>query len=144
MSFGHHPMLAFPDAPGSGIVSTSPFAYGRVCPEPFENPTEGGYSSLRPGAEFDSLEHVPTLTGEDADVSRYPAREGFEDLVMMLADPSLTLGWTAVTFPRALRVVLAEEPREAARHRALALQRRPALRPVERSTPPRHGARRRQ
>lgn len=100
MSFGHHAMLAFPDPPGSGIVSTSPFAYGQVSPEPFENPAAGGYFSLQPAAEFDSLEHVPTLTGDDADVSRYPAREGFEDLVMILAEPSLTLGWTAVTFPR--------------------------------------------
>lgn len=100
MAYGHHPMLAFPDRPGSGVVSTSPIAYGRVAPGAFENPAEGGYQALKPGAEFDALEHVPALDGGDADVSRYPARDGYEDLVMMVADPSLTLGWTAVAFPK--------------------------------------------
>src|SRR5690606_12523772 len=33
------------------------------------------------------------------DLSRYTARRGFEDLVMLVADPALPLAWTAVTFP---------------------------------------------
>ena len=100
MNLGHHAMLKFPDAPGSGRVSTSRFVYGQVFPEPFELPEKGGYSWLKQGAEFNSLAKVPTITGESADLTRYPARRGFEDLVMLVSDPSLPFAWTAVTFPR--------------------------------------------
>jgi hypothetical protein len=34
-----------------------------------------------------------------ADLSRYPARRGFEDLVMLVSDPDASFSWTAVTFP---------------------------------------------
>jgi hypothetical protein len=81
MSFGHHAMLKFPDPPGSGLVSTSRFVYAQVLPGPFELPEKRGYSCLKPGARFESLEAVPTMTGETADLTRYPARRGFEDLV---------------------------------------------------------------
>ena len=97
---GHHAMLKFPGAPGSGLVSTSRFIYGQVFPGQFESPEEGGYSSLRPGAEFESLEAVPTLSGGTADVSRYPARRGFEDLVMLVSDAAAPFAWTAVAFPQ--------------------------------------------
>jgi hypothetical protein len=100
MNLGHHAMLKFPAAPGSGLVSTSPFLYGQVFPQAFELPENRGYSWLKPGAEFKSLERVPALSGEAADLSRYPARRGFEDLVMMVSDPDLPFAWTAVTFPR--------------------------------------------
>src|SRR4029079_13537481 len=52
------------------------------------------------GAEFTSLSSVPLATGQTADLTRYPARRGFEDLVMMVADPNLPVAWTAVTFPK--------------------------------------------
>ncbi len=97
MCLGHHAMLRFPDA--GGIVSTSPFVYGQVYPEPVEKPEDRGYSVLKPGATFSSLESVPMITGETADLTRYPARRGFEDLVMMVTDPALDFGWTAVVFP---------------------------------------------
>jgi hypothetical protein len=61
---------------------------------------KGGYSWLKQGAEFSSLAKVPTITGENADLTRYPARRGFEDLVMLVSDASLPFAWTAVTFPR--------------------------------------------
>jgi hypothetical protein len=53
---------------------------------------------LKPGAEFETLSEVPTLTGETADLSRYPARRGYEDLVMLVSDESMPFAWTAVTF----------------------------------------------
>ena len=86
MSFGHHAMLKFPDEPGSGIISTSRFVYGQVLPVPFENPEQGGYSALKPGAEFTSLKKVAMVTGELTDLSRYPARRGFDDLAMIVND----------------------------------------------------------
>jgi hypothetical protein len=100
MDLGHHAMLHFPDRPGSGLVSVSPFTYGQVFPQAFESPENRGYNSLLAGAEFSSLEKVPLMNVETTDLTRYPARRGFEDLVMMVADSQLQLAWTAVVFPQ--------------------------------------------
>ncbi len=100
MNLGHHAMLRFPDEPGSGVISTSRFLYGQVFPGLFETPENRGYCRLQPGAGFGSLEKVPTITGETTDLTRYPARRGFEDLVMMVADTSLPFAWTAVVFAK--------------------------------------------
>ena len=99
-SFGHHAMLGFPDAPESGVLSTSRFVYAQVFPQPFELPEKGGYSCLKTGAEFNSLQTVPTATGGTADLTRYPARRGFEDLVILVSDADLPFAWTAVAFPK--------------------------------------------
>ena len=100
MNLGHHAMLKFPEGEEGGVVSTSGFKLGQVFPFGFEDPANGGYSILKPGATFKSLASVPTITGEKTDLSRYPARRGFEDLVQMLNDPSAKMAWTAVTFPK--------------------------------------------
>lgn len=100
MNIGHHATLKFPDEPGSGIVSFSPFQFGQVFPDWFEKPECKGYQALKPGYEFSSLKEVAMLTGEMADLTRYPARRGFEDLVMLAAAPDLDVAWTAVSFPK--------------------------------------------
>jgi hypothetical protein len=98
MNFGHHAMLKFPSKPGSGKISTSPIAFGQVYPGQFEDPAQGGYSSLLPGAEFDSLDRAPLAAGGHTDLTHYPAREGFEDLVIVCSRPNTDFAWTAVTF----------------------------------------------
>jgi hypothetical protein len=100
MNLGHHAMLKFPDTAGCGWISTSPFRYGQVFPLPFERPERGGYSWLKPGAPFRSLQQVPAANGETVDVSRYPARRGFEDLLMLVSDARAPFAWIAVSFPR--------------------------------------------
>lgn len=100
MNLGHHATLRFPDAPGSGRVSTSPFVHGQVLPVPFELPEQKGYSSLKVGAAFSSLDQVPLQTGEMTDLSVYPARRGYEDLVLLANDTEAPFTWTAVTFPK--------------------------------------------
>ncbi len=100
MNLGHHAMLRFPDRLGAGLISTSPFKHGEVLPTPFEAPEQGGYSSLKVGAVFDRLDRVPSAFGGTADLSAYPARRGFEDLVMLVSDPDQPIAWSAVTFPR--------------------------------------------
>lgn len=97
---GHHAMLRFPDAPGSGVLSTSRFVYGQVFPGQFEQPEAGGYSSLKAGATFASLRKVPLANGGTADLTSYPARRGFEDLAMIVCDAKLPFAWTAVAFPK--------------------------------------------
>ena len=99
MNLGHHAMLRFPDGAGSGLVSTSHFLRGHVPPVSLENPESGGYSTLKNGAVFHSLEKVPTRDGGRTDLSRYPARRGFEDLVLLESDVRQSFAWTAVTFP---------------------------------------------
>jgi hypothetical protein len=100
MNPGHHAMLRFPDVPGCGRLSTSRFVYGQVCPQAFELPEKGGYSGLKLGAEFDSLAKVPAQDGTMADLTYYPARRGYEDLVMLVSDAKAPFAWTAVTFPQ--------------------------------------------
>ena len=99
MSFGQHAILRFPPAEGSGRIATSPFRVGGVWPVPFEKPAAGGYSCLKPGAAFTSLRRVPLAGGGRTDAALYPAREGFEDAVILATDPRLPFGWTTVTFP---------------------------------------------
>lgn len=98
LCLGHHAMLDF-RRNGPGLISTSRFLLGQVLPVPFENPAQGGYSCLKQGAWFRSLGSVPMADGGRADLSRYPAREGFEDLVMIRHKDADDFAWEAVVFP---------------------------------------------
>jgi len=100
MNLGHHATLKFPEEDGSGVISTGRFVYGLVFPGAFERAEERGYQALKPGAEFSSLERVPMISGETTDLTRYPARRGYEDLAMVVSDADAAFGWTAVTFPK--------------------------------------------
>lgn len=97
MNFGHHAMIRFRS---EGNISMSRFVFGQVFVDPAEHPEEGGYQSLKPGARFTTLKRVPMLAGGNADLTRYPARRGYEDLGMLVSDATLPFAWTAVTFPR--------------------------------------------
>lgn len=97
MCIGNHAMLAFPSP---GLISTSSFKVGQVFPGEFEVPAQGGYTSLKEGEYFQRLELVPMANGSIADLSVYPAREGFEDLVMLVGDDSLPFAWNAIVFPQ--------------------------------------------
>jgi hypothetical protein len=97
MSVGHHALLKFP-AQAGGRVSTSRFEHGQVLPSAFESPEEGGYQSLRPGAAFRSLKRVPRQDGSHADLTVFPARPGYDDLVLLAAPTRLPFAWSAVTF----------------------------------------------
>lgn len=93
MPVGHHAMLRFTS---EGRFSTSPILHGHVFPGDFERPEQGGYTSLLPGARFDDLTKVPMQNGGLADLTHYPAREGFEDLVQLYHRPDLSFAWNAV------------------------------------------------
>lgn len=98
MSFGYHATLDFTRT-GPGRIATSPVLFGRTQAADFESPAAGGYCSLRPSALFRSLRRVPRMDGSMADLSAYPAEEGFENLVLLATDPRTRLAWTTVTFP---------------------------------------------
>lgn len=99
MNFGHHAMLKFPDVPGSGVITCSPFKFGLVSPVPLENPESLGYSILKPNAKFHRLDHVPMMNGSTGDLSSFPARRGSEDLVLLATKQREPFAWFAVTFP---------------------------------------------
>ncbi len=96
---GHHATLKFPEEPGAGRITISPWRHGQVVPEAFESAAQGGYSSLKIGARFTDLRKVPLAVGGTTDLTRYPAREGYEDLVMVCAKDAPGPAWTAVSFP---------------------------------------------
>ena len=99
MSIGTHPMLRFPDQPGAGFISTSATKRGFVVPTAWETPEAKGYSLAKPGASFSSLGRVPATAGGTLDLSRFPARRGFEELVELISDERLPFAWSAVAVP---------------------------------------------
>ena len=98
MCLGHHAMLDF-TRNGAGIISTSKLRLAQVLPAPFENPAQGGYCSLKEGAWFRHLDRVPMANGGKTDLTHFPAREGFEDLVMLHHKDADDFAWEAVVFP---------------------------------------------
>lgn len=100
---GHHATLALPEKEGSVRFATSPFRFGMTYPGTFSDPKQGEYQSLLPGARWNDLSRVPTIWKEsaDADLTRFPARAGFADLVQLVAESSDRTGgpaWLAATF----------------------------------------------
>jgi hypothetical protein len=96
---GHHATLAFPDVEGAGRLSFSSIVHARTYFEPTARPEGRGYSWLRPNAEITDLSAVQCIDGSTTDLSRYPARRGFEDVAILCADPKQEFAWSAVTFP---------------------------------------------
>jgi hypothetical protein len=94
-NFGHHAILRFPEG-GPYHVNTSPFHYGSVKPDAFSNPLEREYGALKTGGRFTSLAKVPLAHGGFTSLQEYPARRGFEDLIMVASKPG-DFAWTAAT-----------------------------------------------
>lgn len=108
-NFGHHTVLEFPEKEGPFLVNVSRFKFGQVQPAPFTNPAIGEYSTLKTGGRIRSLQRVPLATGGWTSLHEYPAREGFEDLIMLTSRPG-DFAWTAVTFDRYIWLQL-KDPR---------------------------------
>lgn len=119
MPLGTHPCVRVPGLEGTARVSVGGWEWGQVLPTPFEDPASGGYSSLKAGARFDSLSSVPLADGGLADLTRYPARAGFDDLVMLVGKPGRSLGWSAVCFPQERWVFLQLKNPSALKHTLL-------------------------
>lgn len=96
-NYGHHAILEFPEKGGPYYFNTSPIRFGGIKPPPYDNPPEGEYGALPSGATFKNLRSVPTVRGGKVDLREYPAREGFEDLVMVSAKAPKGFAWTAAT-----------------------------------------------
>lgn len=96
---GHHATLQFPDAEGAGRLSCSALIHAQSYVDFIDGPTSRSYSYLQPHTAISDLRAAPLVSGVTADLTRFPARRGFDDVVILCADPSLAFAWTAVTFP---------------------------------------------
>jgi hypothetical protein len=95
---GHHATLSFPDVQGAGRLSFSRSALMHSYIAPTELPSNRGYSWLKASTRIATLDAALCIDGSTTDLSRYPARRGFEDIVIICADPAAALGWSAATF----------------------------------------------
>lgn len=112
MPIGTHPMIKFPDQERAGYISTSKMLRGHVVAEAWEQPEAKGYSLLKTGATFTSLQRVPSREGGTVDISRFPVRRGREELVELINDLKSPFAWSAVALPSEGYVFLAlKDPR---------------------------------
>lgn len=99
-NYGNHPIFDLSALPeGHGRISTSPFRWASVYPDYFSNPADGASQALEVGSRFSDLSSVKLAVGGTADLSRYPARAGNDDLVMMVnaaATAEQPFAWSAV------------------------------------------------
>lgn len=96
---GHHATLRFPDRPKAGKLNFSEIACAHTYVHPTERPEEKGYSWLKANSPIQDLTAVPCMDGSVTDVTRYPARRGFEDILIVAAPPEPRPAWVTVTFP---------------------------------------------
>lgn len=86
-NYGTHPILDLSAMPeGAARISVSPFTWASVFPGKFFDPANGEQQALKPGAEFTDLKMVQLAAGGTTDLTRYPARAGNDDLVMMVSE----------------------------------------------------------
>jgi hypothetical protein len=99
-NYGNHPILDLSGLPTqAGRVTVSPFRWASVFPGAFSNPAAGETQALAEGARFTDLREVPLAAGGTTDLTKYPARPGNDDLVMMVnevATPEQPFAWSAV------------------------------------------------
>ena len=112
-SYGSHPILDFSHLPDeAGRVTTSPFRWASTYPGLFSNPDNQEYQALQPNTIFTDLAKVPLAPAPPhsaeskldpgslptTDLTRYPARPGHDDLIMLVnapASPEQPFAWTA-------------------------------------------------
>ncbi len=101
MPYGHHAILHLPEEGEKMYFSVGKFDFGMTPESLFSNPVGGEYQYLASGAEFSSLESIPTLfkTPATFDYSVYPSPVGYTDLFAMFKKPADTPAWAAAAYP---------------------------------------------
>ncbi len=118
MTLGHHATLEPAGDEGGMLIATSPFQLGITRANPPYYNQEGEYAALADAVTFGKLSKVPTVwKGEPyTDCSRFPARQGYCDILAVYAKQpvsskatksrtrastgSIKPTWTAATFPK--------------------------------------------
>ena len=99
MSIGYHCTLNSPEEPGSLRIATGKFEFAMTCPTVFSDPAGGAYQALALGEKFNDLTKAPTRFKDapTADISAFPLRTGYADLVQVVKKPTNAPAWTAAT-----------------------------------------------
>ena len=93
--FGHHPNLL---CRSPGRLAVSRLLAGSTYPRLMESPADGNYGGLVPNVRFARLGPVPLVYRGASNLSRYPARPGFTDVIQLVNDPKIHVAWSTVTF----------------------------------------------
>jgi len=88
----HHATLALPETPRSVEIRVSPFRFGRTNPGVFSDPANREYQALAVNAPFEDLRKVPVRfkDASDADLTAFPDRTGYADLIALANKPDGT------------------------------------------------------
>ena len=95
---GHHATLRLPAKEGAFRVASSAFVHGTTHPELFSDPEAREYQALAIGAAFKDLTQVPLRFKDartNADLTRFPARHGYADLLAIYKKPAASPAWMA-------------------------------------------------
>jgi len=93
LPIGHHAMLR---ANHELQLGFSPWTLALTTPEPDETPPHGR-SLLRNNRAIADLQRAERMDGGTVDLTRFPTPEGYESILMLLADRSPSFAWTAAT-----------------------------------------------
>jgi hypothetical protein len=94
---GHHLMLKVPE---KVYLSFSNYLFGETPSSPVESDLNLGRSVLTYPQKFKHLSNVMLNNGKEIDLTRYPAYQNHEDLLMLKSDESLPFAWSAASAPK--------------------------------------------
>jgi hypothetical protein len=94
---GHHLMLKVPE---KVYLSFSNYLFGETPPSPVETDPALGNSVLAYPQKFNDLSKVKTVDGKQIDLSRYPAYQNHEDLLVLKSDETLPFAWSTASAPK--------------------------------------------
>jgi hypothetical protein len=95
---GHHAMLR---AEEPLLLGFAPFHWAGTPPQTFEGDPERGRSLLKYPQTITDLSQTALAEGGHVDARVYPQFDRHEDLLMLVAQPELTFGWSTATAPQA-------------------------------------------
>ena len=100
MPYGHHAILELPAQDEKMYFSAGKFDLGMTPTSTFSDPANWEYQFLASGAEFTSLESVPTIFKQPAtaDYSVYPSPAGYTDLFALFKKGGKTPAWATAAY----------------------------------------------
>ena len=94
LPLGHHAMLRAPEGEQL-LLAFSSFSWAGTPPRPVESDPSLGRSLLEYPQQFESLDRVALAAGGEVDLSRYPALEASEEILMLTSAPNVHLAWSS-------------------------------------------------
>ncbi len=100
MPYGHHAIMQMPDAGEKMYFSAGKFDFGMTPTSTFSDPANWEYQYQASGAEFTSIEAIPTIFKNPAvyDFSVYPSPVGYTDLFSLFKKPAATPAWCTAAY----------------------------------------------